>query len=111
MVAAPSAHLMALNQCVKVCSDLLCVQLDEPINSYAEYKCPDLPDPTSGRVTFAPDTVAPFNLSTTSTYSCDQGFGLNGNPTRTCGSNVDNTNSEGLWSGVTPTCDCKMCLA
>ena len=68
--------------------------------------CPDLPDPTNGRVTFSTDSLAPFSLTTTATYTCNEGYGLSGgSTTRTCGPNAVNTNPEGTWSESAPTCE------
>ena len=68
--------------------------------------CPDLPDPTNGRVTFSTDSLALFTLNTVATYSCDEGYGLSGgSTTRTCGPNAVNTDPEGTWSGSAPTCE------
>ena len=66
--------------------------------------CSDLPDPVNGRVTFAPDTLAPFRLDTIATYDCDIGFGLSGAHERTC----DSTDSTPTWSGDVPLCECEL---
>ena len=41
--------------------------------------------------------------SSTASYSCDQGFGLQGDATRTC-------QADGTWSGVTPQCRSELTL-
>ena len=68
--------------------------------------CSDLPDPVNGRVTFAPDTLAPFRLDTIATYDCDIGFGLSGAHERTC-DNTETTDSIATWSGDAPICECE----
>ena len=55
--------------------------------------CPMLTDPADGQVVWTgltPDSTA--------TYTCDEGFELNGTQTRTC-------QSDGTWSGDPPTCE------
>ena len=111
MVAAPLARLMALSRCVKVCSVCVCVCVHEKwrdcSSQLIEFMCPDLLDPVNGRVTFSSDNEALFVLDTMATYSCDEGFGLNGAATRTCEANADITNPEGVWTGTAPTCECE----
>ena len=48
------------------------------------------------------DGMPPYDYSATATYSCDEGFYLNGASTRTCG---DGTGKIGSWSGSEPSCD------
>ena len=67
--------------------------------------CPNLPVPANARVNFSADGVAPFTLGTIATYSCNQGFGLNGNAVRTCSEIVDITNPQADWSGNPPSCE------
>ena len=57
--------------------------------------CPALSNPTNGEVMW--DSLAPGGVTT---YTCDPGFSLVGEPTRICG-------SDGTWSGMPPTCECK----
>ena len=57
--------------------------------------CPALTNPDNGMVTW--DSLAPGGVAT---YTCDPGFILDGESTRTCG-------SDGTWSGMAPTCECK----
>ena len=62
--------------------------------------CPHIPDPENGNIDFVVDTTAPFEVGTTATYSCDQGFSLDeGDIVRTCEEN-DLTS----WSGSAPSC-------
>ena len=48
------------------------------------------------------DGMAPYDHGATATYSCNEGFHLNGVSTRTC---EDGTGTMGLWSGSAPSCD------
>ena len=55
--------------------------------------CGCLPDPTNGSV----DHTAGTSLGQTSIYSCNTGYNLVGDSTRTC-------QATGNWSGSEPTC-------
>ena len=55
--------------------------------------CGDLSDPANGSVTLTTGTT----LGQTATYSCNTGYGLVGDSTRTC-------QATGNWSGSEPTC-------
>uniref|UniRef100_A0A1X7VM60 Sushi domain-containing protein n=1 Tax=Amphimedon queenslandica TaxID=400682 RepID=A0A1X7VM60_AMPQE len=55
--------------------------------------CGDLPDIANGEVSIAPDTM----LGSNATYSCDDGYTLQGSSMRMCQAN-------GEWSGSQPTC-------
>ena len=55
--------------------------------------CGDLTDPANGRV----DHTAGSSLGQTAQYSCDTGYNLVGDSTRTC-------QATGNWSGSAPTC-------
>ncbi len=70
----------------------------------AAIMCPDLSDPTNGRVTFLGDSIAPFILDTMATYSCEAGYGLNSTVPRTCVDESDETDPVGAWDGDAPTC-------
>jgi len=59
--------------------------------------CPELTDPANGRVMWTGLTPG-----STATYSCDEGFVLNGTQIRTC-------QSDGTWSDAAPTCDRMYC--
>ena len=50
------------------------------------------------------DGMAPYDHGATATYSCNEGYYLNGVSTRTCG---DGTGTMGSWSGSAPSCDGK----
>ena len=55
--------------------------------------CDSLADPVNGQVTHTAGTT----LGQTATYSCNAGYNLVGNSTRTC-------QVTGVWSGSEPTC-------
>ena len=55
--------------------------------------CDTLADPINGQVTH----TAGMTLGQTATYSCNTGYNLVGNSTRTC-------QATGVWSGSEPTC-------
>ena len=57
---------------------------------FAVLKCRVLPNPSNGQVTVNAD-------GDHANYSCHEPYTLIGNTTRTC-------NSDGLWSGIDPTC-------
>ena len=58
-----------------------------------------LEDPAGGSV-----STPTVHLGSIATYTCDVGYELNGDPTRTC-------QSSGEWSGVEPHCIRKLSLA
>ena len=55
--------------------------------------CGSLPDPANGRV----DHTAGTTFGQTAVYSCNIGYNLVGNNTRTC-------QATRVWSGSAPTC-------
>ena len=55
--------------------------------------CGSLPDPANGQV----DHTAGTSLGQTGIYSCNTGYNLVGDSTRTC-------QATGNWSGSAPTC-------
>ena len=59
--------------------------------------CGTLPNPINGRVNHTAGTT----LGQTATYSCNAGYNLVGNSTRTC-------QATGVWSGSAPTCPSKL---
>ena len=60
--------------------------------------CNALPDPTNGQVSITGTT-----FGETATYSCNTGYNLVGDNTRTC-------QADGMWSGSEPTCQSMMLL-
>ncbi len=67
--------------------------------------CEQLNAPTNGFITFAIDTIAPYDYLTTATYGCNTAYGLSGgNTVRTC---VGSSTGPGEWNGVAPDCEGK----
>ena len=61
--------------------------------------CGALTDPANGQVSHTDGTT----FGETATYSCDAGYNLVGDRTRTC-------QVTGVWSGSTPTCQSMLLL-
>ena len=59
---------------------------------YLAKNCEELSNPNNGGVTYSETTY-----QSVATYSCDTGFELVGDRTRTC-------SAEGTWSGSQPGC-------
>ena len=60
--------------------------------------CSDLTNPTNGMINYNNmGTVSMRPVGTVATFTCDTGYILDGNPTRTCG-------SDGVWSVSAPIC-------
>ena len=55
----------------------------------------------NGMVVYSPDSTAPYDYGTTATYSCNEGFFLQGSSVRTCGEGLG---TSGLFDGVPPVC-------
>ena len=62
---------------------------------FAAVDCGNLTNPLNGQVTLTTTT-----FMSTATYSCNAGYNLSGNATRTC-------EASGTWSDTAPTCDRK----
>ena len=62
--------------------------------------CPELSAPANGGVTLNTQT---FGVGTTATYSCDPGYVLVGEITRTC--EDTHRGATGTWNGTEPLCD------
>ncbi|XP_064386669.1 sushi, von Willebrand factor type A, EGF and pentraxin domain-containing protein 1-like [Halichondria panicea] len=60
--------------------------------------CPDLMDLVNGSIAYDMETIDDRPVDTVATYTCDIGYTLIGNSTRTCG-------SDGVWSGSDPACE------
>lgn len=68
--------------------------------------CPDIPDPANGQILFSGNMIAPFELRTVATYSCDPGYGLMAmmdTTERTC-EDLD-SDIVGEWSATPPSCE------
>ena len=59
-------------------------------------------------VTYVVDTAADFSIMTIATHTCNVGFALVGDVTRTC-EDDDQADGVGVWSGSSPSCDRKNC--
>ena len=57
--------------------------------------CPPLTPPTNGLISGGEGEQP---VGSTASYSCDEGYSLEGSQQRTC-------RSDGLWSGMEPTCE------
>ncbi|XP_064386661.1 sushi, von Willebrand factor type A, EGF and pentraxin domain-containing protein 1-like [Halichondria panicea] len=62
--------------------------------------CSDLINPTNGTIGYDMGTASSRLVYTVATYTCDTGYTLNGDTTRTC-------RSDGIWSGSSPVCQRK----
>ncbi len=83
---------VGLLQLVKVLFRLIIVYTISFAFISAVITCPVLTDSTHRLV-----SVTNNNFGSNATYACDTGYTLNGDTTRTCG-------SDGVWSGSEPTC-------
>ena len=72
------------------------------INSIAAITCSALNPITNGTITYDLDTSDPFDFGTTATITCNIGFNLGGDSTRTCSG--DGLSTNGMWSGSAPIC-------
>ncbi len=53
-------------------------------------------------IAYSPDTTSPFDFGTTATYSCNDGYFLEGEQTRSCAG--DGSSTMGTWDLTAPTC-------
>ena len=64
--------------------------------------CADIPDPNNGNIHFSVDNTAPFDIGTTATYHCFNGYHLAGGDTvRVCKKGGSGGN---FWNGTAPIC-------
>ena len=70
----------------------------------AEIQCPSLPSIVGGTITYSPDTIADFDLGTSATHECNDGFILRGNVIRVCEEGAPGS-TVGIWSGTPPVCE------
>ena len=65
--------------------------------------CPDISNPEHGRLSFDHHSLSPFIRGTNATYSCDLGYGLEGeDEVRTC--EMNGFSPDGAWNGAEPSC-------
>ena len=75
--------------------------MNEQHQIFLEILCPELTVPVNGTITVRSTSQLQLGVGTTATYSCDPGYGLVGETTRTC---EDTNGGTGVWSGDDPTC-------
>ena len=68
-------------------------------------ECPSL-SVSNGVITYAADTMSELEVGTVATHTCNAGFALVGDMTRTC-MDDDQADIVGVWSGSAPTCERK----
>ena len=69
---------------------------------HAVILCPELTAPDNGTVVY--NTISQLlGVGTTATYSCDPGYILVGETTRTC--QDANTGEIGVWNSTAPICE------
>ncbi len=64
--------------------------------------CSVLPLISNGGISYSAATTAPYDFTTTATYSCNDGFFLQGSDRREC--TGDSADTVGEWSGSAPVC-------
>ncbi len=72
------------------------------VSDHAAITCVSLTLIPNGVITYAPDTSSPYDFGTNATYSCNDGFFLEGEGVRTCFG--DGSNVNGDWNGSVPQC-------
>ncbi len=60
-------------------------------------QCPPLPEIANGVISYFPDNIPDYDVGTTATYMCEDGFSLSGDVTRDC-------QSDRTFSGMEPIC-------
>ena len=56
----------------------------------------------NGMIAYSSDTTSPFDFETTATFTCNEGFFIEGEPTRSCAG--DGSSINGMWNGASPFC-------
>ena len=76
------------------------------VSNPAAVDCADLDNPMNGQVVVTPDAMATFetDLCAVATYTCSEGYNLDGDVMRTCQGN-------GQWDGAEPSCTCKLLMS
>ena len=74
-------------------------------NEYEALSCENLSPPDNGEISVAPGpNPLSRGLGSVATYSCDPGYALVGQTTRTCEDTNGGTVTTGTWSGTSPYC-------
>ena len=74
----------------------------------AALQCRELSPPDNGGISVAPGPNSlSQGLGSVATYSCDPGYALVGQTTRTCEDTNGGTVTTGTWSGTPPYCQGK----
>ena len=73
--------------------------LRQSVVSPTDIECPEPPLLVNGNVVLSSQVLG---VGTTATYSCDPGYVLVGETTRTCGD--ANRGTVGVWNGRMPSC-------
>ena len=89
-------HAMLLHAHKKHTTSVPCILIvfSQHPHYLAVVDCGDLTDPANGQVTHTSGTT----FRQIATYSCNTGYNLVGDSTRTC-------QATGVWSGSAPTCE------
>ena len=66
--------------------------------TFTAVECPALAPILNGAITYDPDTIAPFDVDTVATHSCNDGF------IRVVGSEIRTCLAGGIWSGLIIVC-------
>ena len=84
------------------------IHMYRPAFIFIAINCAALSSIDNGGITYDPVSSDPVTLDygTTATYSCNDGFFLEGNVMRNCGG--DGTSLDGVWDGVVPICSGKL---
>ncbi len=64
--------------------------------------CTSLSPIVNGMIVYSPDVTSPYDFGTAATYSCNDGFYLDGEQSRNCAG--DGTNTIGTWDLTAPIC-------
>ena len=86
------------------CCSILSLHYVRPYaSSTTAIECEPLPNIANGSISYAPDMTPNFDLGTTATYECDDGFYLMGEDERNCTAG-DGSSAIGMFNGEEPTC-------
>ena len=76
---------------------------------HAVIVCSALDEPENGQITYDAESMTDFALDTIATHTCNEGFSLVGQFTRTC-IDDDQADTMGVWSGSAPSCQGMNCV-